>query len=132
MMDKITIPFYRSQDPDDIKYVEVEPIEVCDGHALHHTVTWNGFTLDTYTITHIKSGLSAGKPVDNIDDARRKLTQVSEIKVDGVSIGDLEKCEFVQLMPKINELASTTLGFKKRSLKRLLRDQKEVASLLKC
>lgn len=131
-MDKIRIPFYGHQGPDDIKYVEVEPIEVCDGHALHHTVTWNGFTLDTYTITHIKSGLSAGNPVDNIDDARRKLTQVSEIKVNGVSIGDIGKCEIVQLMPKINDAAADILGFKKPSIKRLLCDQKEVASLLKC
>lgn len=131
-MDKITIPFYSRSNPNDVSYVEVEPIEVSDGFALHRTVTWFGFTLDTYTITHIKSGLAAGSPVDNIDDARRKLQQVSEIKVSDVNIGRMDKCEIVQLMPVVNDIAVAVLGFRKRPLKRLLRNQKVVANLLKC
>lgn len=119
----ITLRFGNNED--DLFEVEVEPIEVHNGYALHRTVLWNGIELDTYTVTHINSGFASGSPLDTFEEARRILTIWADI-----GIGDLSARELISALPEISKLVQKRLGIKQHK-EVVLENQRRLRNTLK-
>lgn len=124
----ITLRFCNNED--DLFEVEVEPIEVHNGYALHRTVLWNGIELDTYTVTHINSGFASGSPLDTFEEARRILTILADIKINDVGIGDLSARELISALPEISKLVQKRLGIKQHK-EVVLENQRRLRNTLK-
>lgn len=112
-------------------FLDVEPIIAKDGFAIHNAVTCNGVLMDDeFSVTHIASGLSAGLPETTIEDAVRRMNVMTDMEIGGVPIGQMGKCEIVQLMPKIAEMAAEK--FSGVNLYLVPKNQKQCAEKLKC
>ncbi len=112
-------------------FLDVEPIMAKDGFAIHNAVTSHGVLIDDeFSVTHIASGLAAGRPEPTVAAAARRMNIVIDMAVNGIQIGNLGKCEIVQLMPKIAEMAKEKFSGINLSIVPAL--QKRVAETLKC
>ena len=111
--------------------LEIESIIARDGFAIHNAVASNGVLVgDKFSVTHIASGLAAGRPEATIEDAVRRMDAVIDMTINGVPIGQIGKCEVVQLMPKIAEMAAEK--FSDVNLLMVPTNQKRVAETLNC
>lgn len=112
-------------------FLEIEPIIARDGFAIHNAVASNGALVDDqFSVTHIASGLAAGRPEATIEDAIRRMNIVIDMTINDVPIGRIGKCEVVQLMPKIAEMAAEK--FSDVNLLMVPTNQKRVAETLNC
>lgn len=112
-------------------FLEIEPIIARNGFAIHNAVASNGVLVgDKFSVTHIASGLAAGWPEATIKDAIRRMNIVIDMTINDVPIGRIGKCEVVQLMPKIAEMAAEK--FSDVDLRMVPTNQKRVAETLKC
>lgn len=112
-------------------FLEIEPIIARDGFAIHNAVASNGALVgNKFSVTHIASGLVAGWPEATIEDAVRRMDAMIDMTINDVPIGRIGKCEVVQLMPKIAEMAAER--FSDVDLQEVSTHQKRVAETLKC
>lgn len=111
-------------------FLEIEPIVARDGFAIHNAVASNGVLDDRFSVTHIASGLAAGRPEATIEDAVQRMNIMIDMTINGIPIGQMGKCEVVQLMPKIAKMAAAEFG----SVNRLMIPtcQRRAAETLNC
>lgn len=112
-------------------FLEIEPIIARDGFAIHNAVASNGVLVDDrFSVTHIASGLAAGRPEATIENAVWRMNAMIDMTINDVPVGQMGKCEVVQLMPKIAKMAAKK--FSDVDLRMVPTNQKRVAETLKC
>lgn len=78
-----------------MKEVEIEA-DVVDGFAVHPSTVGNG-----WTVTHVKSGLACGHPMDTKKKAVEQSKNMRKLCVDETRLADMEIWQAIEMFPSL-------------------------------
>lgn len=90
-----------------IKLIDGDAVVTCkvidSGWAIHRTphATNGRREWSNYSITHIKSGLSALHEIEELHDAKFALSVLKDQEINGVPWADMTACELFAIFPRM-------------------------------